>query len=179
MNSKQRSPAPVELNAGRIKPPKQRAEVTQTHMCMSTLAERGWTPALVKRHLGAPDKTAMNPHYRYSAPMKLYSVQRVLKAERSKSWTADLAHTAKRKAAAMRGRARRKAKAEVPRVASEFAEVKAERKGNQTLRRAIAGKKRPADQLSKPVIAASAGSAAVAAVRLAAPETWSARVQLP
>jgi len=79
-----------------------------THVSMPTLARRGWTPAMVKAHLGPPDETAKNPHYACAAPMKLYSVLRVLRAEQQQSWVDDLALAAKRKAAAARGRATRK-----------------------------------------------------------------------
>jgi hypothetical protein len=90
----------------------------QSHVIMSTLAERGWTPAIVKKHLGAPDRTAPNP-YRRAAEVKLYSVQRVREAEQRETWAADLARAARRKEAAARGRATRQANAEARRDAAE------------------------------------------------------------
>ena len=42
---------------------------------------------MIRNMLGEPDKTASNPHYRRAAPMKLYSVGRVLDAEALSSFT--------------------------------------------------------------------------------------------
>lgn len=50
-------------------------------LTLTTLRERGWTPALVRRFLGEPDKLAPNPAYRSAAPMRLYAEARVLAAE--------------------------------------------------------------------------------------------------
>ena len=42
---------------------------------------RGWTPTLIDRHLGEPDRLMRNPHYRSAAPMRGYEIARVKKAE--------------------------------------------------------------------------------------------------
>lgn len=39
--------------------------------------ELGWTDSLIKQHLGDEDVTLKNPHYRSSAPMRLYHLHRV------------------------------------------------------------------------------------------------------
>lgn len=54
-----------------------------------TLRERGWTDALIARHLGEPDELAPNPHYRSGPPRKLYSIARVEAAEASPGFAAD------------------------------------------------------------------------------------------
>lgn len=45
------------------------------------LRERGWTEAMIRDLLGAPDLTVPNPYYRSSAEMRLWRVQRVEAAE--------------------------------------------------------------------------------------------------
>ena len=52
----------------------------------STLKERGWTEAAVKRFLGEPDALADNPYYRSAAPMRLYDLARVETTEQSAPW---------------------------------------------------------------------------------------------
>lgn len=47
------------------------------------IEERGWTKGLIKDLLGEPDATARNPHYSTAAPMRLYLISRVEKAEES------------------------------------------------------------------------------------------------
>jgi len=60
----------------------------RTDDCVSTgvLAERGWTPAAIRRFLGDPDRTATNPRYRSAAPMRLFSLARAVAAENTDQW---------------------------------------------------------------------------------------------
>lgn len=60
----------------------------RTDDCVTTgvLAERGWTPAAIKRFLGDPDRTASNPVYRSAAPMRLFSLARAVAAEDTDEW---------------------------------------------------------------------------------------------
>lgn len=46
-------------------------------LTVARLKERGWTDALIRDHLGNPDKTKRNPHYASAAPMKLYALERI------------------------------------------------------------------------------------------------------
>ncbi|MEV0897799.1 hypothetical protein [Actinoplanes sp. NPDC049802] len=61
---------------------------SRTDDCVSTgkLAERGWTPAAIRRFLGDPDRTAPNPMYRSAAPMRLFSLARAVAAENTEQW---------------------------------------------------------------------------------------------
>lgn len=73
---------------------------------LAALRDRGWTPAMVKNFLGAPDQTKQNPHYASAAPMKLYALSRVEAVEATEEFRAarDLAcrRQATAKAAAKR-----------------------------------------------------------------------------
>ena len=51
---------------------------------LSGLKERGWTPALIERFLGEPDKLVPNPHYRSGPSMRLYFLKRVKASESGK-----------------------------------------------------------------------------------------------
>ncbi len=48
---------------------------------LTQLKERGWTPALIDRHLGEPDKTKRNPFSKRNPPMRLWLMTRVEEAE--------------------------------------------------------------------------------------------------
>jgi hypothetical protein len=50
-------------------------------MAERKLRERGWTPALIRDFLGAPDTLKRNPYYAKAAPMRLYAVSRIEAAE--------------------------------------------------------------------------------------------------
>lgn len=56
--------------------------------------ERGWTEAMVRRHLGPPDALAVNPVAHANHPMKVYLVRRVERAERRAEVIADLERVA-------------------------------------------------------------------------------------
>jgi hypothetical protein len=60
------------------------------------LKERGWTPALVKKFLGAPDATKPNPYYRSAAPTQLYALARVEACEQEDGWKQEAAKAAAR-----------------------------------------------------------------------------------
>lgn len=51
--------------------------------CLSFVGvrERGWTPKLIAQFLGEPDRLVDNPHYRRAAPMRMYTLERVVAAE--------------------------------------------------------------------------------------------------
>lgn len=64
------------------------------HITVATLRSRGWTDALIRRHLGDPDRLAPNPHYSQAGgAMRLYALARVEAAE-SGTAKADLADAA-------------------------------------------------------------------------------------
>src|SRR5207253_1553703 len=64
--------------------------------------KRGWTDALIRDHLGLPDTTCANPHYRSAAPMRLYCRERVLVVEHSETWARLIEKSSRRKDAAGR-----------------------------------------------------------------------------
>lgn len=66
------------------------------------LKNRGWTDAMVKKFLGAPDATKPNPHYKSAAPMGLWLAKRVNQAERTAAWKAEKEKSVGRKASAQK-----------------------------------------------------------------------------
>lgn len=66
----------------------------------SQLKERGWTDTMIKKFLGTPDATKVNPFYSSAAPMGLYDVKRVKKVERTKAFKEAMEKSEARKAAA-------------------------------------------------------------------------------
>lgn len=103
---------------------------------MTQLKQRGWTEALVKKFLDAPDATRPNPHYKSAAPMRLYTASRVGAVELCEDW---------RRAA------------ERSRVRSEAGKAVASRKAAELVDRAeqlpITITRLPLDQLQKRAIA--------------------------
>ena len=75
---------------------------TQEYITKPHLKNRGWTDAMVKKFLGAPDATKPNPHYKSAAPMGLWDAKRVSKAERTAEWKAEREKSAGRKASAQK-----------------------------------------------------------------------------
>jgi hypothetical protein len=73
------------------------------------LKERGWTPALVKKFLGAPEVKRPNPYYRSAAPMQLYPLERVLEVEQTAEWRQAEARAAMRSEAGKIAAARKAA----------------------------------------------------------------------
>ena len=61
---------------------------TSALLTATQLKARGWTDALIRDLLGAPDQTRINPHYRSGPPMRLYEVRRIEKVEGSAAWAA-------------------------------------------------------------------------------------------
>jgi hypothetical protein len=53
------------------------AILNDEYLSAMALAERGWTPAMVRALLDPPDATKPNPKYRSAAPMRLYALARV------------------------------------------------------------------------------------------------------
>ena len=47
------------------------------YISLSSLKDRGWTEGIIKKIGVVPDKEVVNPHYKNSAPMKLYDVRRI------------------------------------------------------------------------------------------------------
>jgi len=66
------------------------------------LKNRGWTDAMVKKFLGAPDMTKPNPHYKSAAPMGLWLAKRVNQVERTAEWKAEKEKSAGRKTSAQK-----------------------------------------------------------------------------
>lgn len=66
------------------------------------LKKRGWTNTLIQRHLGQPDRTIPNPHYRKAAPMRLYRLARVTAVEEADQWSDLIAKATARRMAAAR-----------------------------------------------------------------------------
>lgn len=52
----------------------------------SQLLERGWTKGAIEKWLGICDIEVDNPHYKSSAPMQIYNINRVLRAESRADW---------------------------------------------------------------------------------------------
>lgn len=69
----------------------------QTHVSLSGLKARGWTPALIQALLGEPDLLRDNPHYRSAAPMRLYALGRVEQVEASDAYLQAVAQSATRR----------------------------------------------------------------------------------
>jgi len=63
-------------------------EAEPGYLTLNRLKERGWTPSMITKLLGNPDRTRKNPHYKKAAPMKLYSLQRIERAETTSNYSA-------------------------------------------------------------------------------------------
>jgi hypothetical protein len=87
--------------------------VTETHLTMAGLRERGWTDAMISEYLGEPDATRPNPRYRSAAPMKLYLAERAEAAEATPHWAERRACGDRRRAAGMAAADRKRAETEV------------------------------------------------------------------
>jgi hypothetical protein len=78
--------------------------------CVRELRDRGWTEDGIGRFLGDPDRTAPNPRYRNSAPMRLYARRRVHQAESTPEWQAWRDGRERRRPAAQRAVETKRAK---------------------------------------------------------------------
>lgn len=72
------------------------------YISVTKLKERGWTDALIREYLEAPDKLCKNPFYSKGAPMRLYLLDRVESFEKSPVWRAALKKTKPRQASAIK-----------------------------------------------------------------------------
>jgi len=93
-------------------------------LTMPQLAERGWTPAMVRDLLGEPDELRPNPVYRSAAPMRLWALARAAAAEEDPAFAQRQASSRRRSAASAAVAARKRAEllartAEVPVIARE------------------------------------------------------------
>ncbi|MFI6063572.1 hypothetical protein [Streptomyces sp. NPDC051286] len=87
-------------------------------MSLTGLRRRGWTDALVRNLLGAPDLRRSGPHHRSGPPMRLYTLVRVERAEPGEEFAA-AGGTAARRAAAARAAAERRRQAVLATVRAE------------------------------------------------------------
>lgn len=62
----------------------------------TSLKERGWTDALIRKFLGEPDVLRPNPHYRSAPKMQLYKIDRVIDIEQNEAFKAALETARKR-----------------------------------------------------------------------------------
>ena len=72
-------------------------------IALSILKQRGWTEAMIRDVLGDPDALAPNPHYSKGAPMKLFTLHRVVKAESSEDYRVAKEKADRRRVAARKG----------------------------------------------------------------------------
>jgi hypothetical protein len=54
---------------------------TEEHISKSKIKERGWSEAMIANILKSPDTEAQNPFYRSGPTVKLFSLDRIVKAE--------------------------------------------------------------------------------------------------
>ena len=59
---------------------------TPATVSVPRLKDRGWTTALIRDFLGEPDWLVKKPHYSTAAPIRLYALERVEKAENNPHW---------------------------------------------------------------------------------------------
>lgn len=82
---------------------KQQTILPKEEYCsLAGLKARGWTDSAVRRFLPIPDKSAVNPHYKCAAPMKLYLIKRVETVENSPEYKDLILSSQKRRDAARR-----------------------------------------------------------------------------
>jgi hypothetical protein len=74
---------------------------------LAGLRARGWTPKLIERFLGPPERTAPNPHYRSAPPMRLWSLETVLKAQQDPAFQEALVQAQRRREGARKAALRR------------------------------------------------------------------------
>jgi hypothetical protein len=109
---------------------------THRYLSLAGLRHRGWTPSMVAKLLGAPDKTVRNPHFRSAPPSRLYAVSRVAAAEATDAFAA-LATAAAQRAANSRAAAQRRRRAVLAEV--EGLDIRVPRLSPECLtRRAVA-----------------------------------------
>ena len=72
----------------------------RTHLSAAGLRARGWTAGLVRRLLGEPDLLRPHPYVHAAPHTRLYRVERVQAAERSREFRVASAAAARRSATA-------------------------------------------------------------------------------
>ena len=77
-------------------------ETKPIYLTKPKLKERGWTDGMIRKFLDEPDTTRPNPYYKCAAPMALYELKRVEKAERSAKFKAEIEKSAVRKQSAQK-----------------------------------------------------------------------------
>lgn len=92
-------------------------QTSSAHLSLADLRARGWTPTIVARLLGEPDRITRNPHIRTAAPLRLYALARVEAAEATREFSV-LLGAADRRSAAARDAAERRRQAVLARVAA-------------------------------------------------------------
>jgi hypothetical protein len=94
------------------------------YLSLSALRARGWSPKLIERELGEPNKTARNPMYRTAAPCRLWLRCHVEAAEKAEPF---LAHQARRQGMSRRSKsiAEGKREALLARIAAMAVDVRA------------------------------------------------------
>ena len=90
---------------------------SSSFVSLAGLRARGWTPAIIQRLLGEPDRLARNPYFRIAAPTRLYAHTRVEAAECTEEFAVLLAAAARRSAVG-REAADRKRQAVLARIAA-------------------------------------------------------------
>lgn len=85
-------------------------EIAAAAKCIGAtgLRERGWTEAMIRDLLGAPDLLADNPHYKTAAPWRLWRLQRAEAIEATPEWAGRRERAARQCAAAAKASETRK-----------------------------------------------------------------------
>lgn len=85
---------PIDQRAG--------CEIRDAHLGAKDLKARGWSESLIKRFLGKPDETSVNPHCISGPPIRLYDLQRVEAVEKGPEFQAAVGRVAKHQETAQR-----------------------------------------------------------------------------
>jgi hypothetical protein len=85
-------------------------EIAKASECAGApaLKQRGWTEAMIRDLLGAPDLTVKNPHYSSAAPMRLWRLRRAEEIEASPEFARERERAGRRRAGAARAAETRK-----------------------------------------------------------------------
>lgn len=75
-------------------------EDNNDYIILATLKKRGWTDSMIKKLALTPDKLVRNPRYKKAASMKIFSLQKVERLERTELFNMLLAKSRKRKKSA-------------------------------------------------------------------------------
>ncbi|KPI08571.1 hypothetical protein OK074_3572 [Actinobacteria bacterium OK074] len=105
----------------------------QRYVSRTGLRARGWTPGMVHRLLGAPDRVGVGARFRAAPRTRLYRLARVEAAERSDEFRA-LSDASARRAAAVRAALRHRREELLERIRTEPIEVPRLESGRLALR---------------------------------------------